>query len=1356
MLNDILKRILVSFCIISLILLPWMSLGQTEQSPPKFHKLTTRDELPNNAVLAITQDQNGFMWFGTPNGLCRYDGARLRRFVKSPQDTTSISSNQILTLFPDQKGKLWIGTENGISLFNPQKANFQRFLYFSESPGAKQSKSPRNLYYNAATSLFKDSDSLLWVGTSKGLFRMTQGKKIGFKKILDAVTGPRATEEYYFRGLCQDKAGFIWVASGKWLFKLTKDGRQQAKFDYGKFIGLAGDFIHTMAIDHSQNLWIGGSRGSVTRFNQKDHSFEKINYALDISKTHVSEIWQITMDGSKGLWIVGQHGITYYNLKTGPQHHYRNNPADDNSLDDNHVLSTFRGSDGTTWFGTLTNGISYLLPHENHFRTIKAGEGNALSYPVITSVTRNKKAELLIGTAGGGVNLLNQKNNNISSYSNLKNDVVSSVLSDRHGDLWVAINGLKRYDAATNTWHYYQHNTLDTTSISANTIYKLFEDKEGNVWLSTTHGLDLFDRQRNKFKRVKLWNKSSSALTIFEDSKSNLWIGTCRRVVYKIPKARNKAIAIPFETMPGIDTLESRCIWTIHEDRSGNIWAGGFSAGLKKFNPEKNIFANYDCPGLYDRSNTVMNIESDKQGRLWLGMMTNDLIMVDLTKNRAVHFGKEDGIPGKEFSINGSYQDENGILYFGTSNGLLHFDPNKIRLNTAISKLVFTSLEVNDKPISVGDSSKILTNEIQYSNKIILKNDQNFLKIGFALLNYIHPKKNSFEYRLGNGDPNWHRTTDPWVTFNNLAPGEYKLWIRGYNNDNFLTNKTAEINITVLPPWYQTWWAYMIYALILLSIFGTIIRLFWIKASYGQALELNQYKLDFFTNISHEIRTNLALIIAPLDKIEQNMNLKENVKLAQNNANKLLQLVTELMDFRKLESAELALHVEEHDIVATVTSQVSNFKHVADQKELTIAISSVREKIMVYFDAYQMGKAVSNLISNALKFVDRHGYIEILIGENDKTVSIKIIDDGKGIAPEHISKIFENYFQVYEYGDKNTGYGIGLPLSKGIVTLHHGTITAQTLTDADGKISRTCFEITLPKGSAHFTPSQLESVQGAIHKPTIPHPETGNLDNSVIQEGEVETILIAEDNDELRKFIASCFPQYRIIEAPNGQSALEETLESIPDLVITDVMMPGMSGTEFCKKIKQDERTCHIPVVMLTAMVSDEQIIAGLESQADHYITKPFNTKELELKVINLLNLRNSVRERVRNAKSLVEVEQTLPNTRDKEFINKLATTVENNISKPDFGVDELALEIGIGRTVLYKKLKAATGMSVNDFIKMLRLNYAAKLLREESHNVNEVAELVGFNDRRYFTKEFARIIGKTPSAYAKEFKTTI
>jgi signal transduction histidine kinase/AraC-like DNA-binding protein/ActR/RegA family two-component response regulator len=691
--------------------------------------------------------------------------------------------------------------------------------------------------------------------------------------------------------------------------------------------------------------------------------------------------------------------------------------------------------------------------------------------------------------------------------------------------------------------------------------------------------------------------------------------------------------------------------------------------------------------------------------------------------------------------------------------------------------VIITDLKLSGRPVTINGPDHILLKDISFTPGIRLNHDQNTLALEFAILNFIKPEKNRYAYKLDGFDKGWNYTSFAAASYTNLPPGHYTFSVKGANNDGVWSGAAA-LRVTILPPFWKTWWAYSIYGLLFAMLVFFLARFFFLRALYRRNQELTQLKLNFFTNISHEIRTHLSLITGPAEKLihtgSNDQHDQQLLRTIKSNSDSLLQLVNELMDFRKAETGHLPLQVSNWDIVSFVQSVVDSFHDLSVSRNIQTDFITSSKDMEAWFDKEQLKKVFYNLLFNAFKFTPDGGYISVSIEEKETVIAIRVMDNGRGIDKAHIERLFDNYFQGNDHGQQNTGYGIGLALSKSIVELHKGSLTVSSEM-ATGEQYTTCFTVTLLKGNNHFSKAQVaehpltspaQHLENALLSPVPAEPVSVPVTKGDTSKN---TILLVEDNTGIRSFIKNALEQqYIILESNNGQEGLLSALETIPDLIISDVMMPAMDGFTFCGKIKNDIRTSHIPVILLTAKTEVTHHISGLQTGADVYLTKPFSIQVLELQIRNLLASREKLWQQFRSRLVPDMPDDALPEHKqvsvpaaepvttavlhpmDEAFLQQIIQLVQEHMDNPDFGIALLAKKAAMSQPVLFKKIKAITGMSANDFVKSLRLKRATELLQENRYTVYEIAYMVGYENSKYFSREFKKQFGVTPSEYGK------
>ncbi|MBD2753352.1 hybrid sensor histidine kinase/response regulator transcription factor [Spirosoma validum] len=1329
---------------------------------PAFQHIDVRDGLAQNTVLSITQDDKGFMWFSTLDGLNRYDSRALRTYRNDPADPSSISSSYVSASLYDSRNNLWIGTGKGLNKYNPKTDSFQQFFYDS---AVKTSLSSNDIYC-----FFEDRKGNIWIGTADGLNRLADPSTSRFERYIFSGSGG----QNIIHSIDEDREGNLWLATNGGLIRVEFE---QSTFRYKTFThnpnnstSLSSDLVTALVIDRQNRLWVGTKSGDLDRYDPSSEAF--IHFRKKASAGILSahnEINCMHLDKTGTIWIGTVEGIIQLEPSKVNFTFYQNDPDNPQSLADNSVYSLFRDKQGSVWVGTYYAGVNVLPPDNAPFNILKAKKSaKGLSSKLVNRIAEDYEQNLWVGADGEGLDYINPRTGLIAHYEagsdpakSLSSNQIKAIYVDKEGYTWVGTRrgGLSRLDPDHRLWTTYHY----STDKNYDHVAALLEDSQQRFWCISNRQLFLFDKRNGVFhpylsqstpsSEAKPFISNSSVPVLIEDSHKNIWLGGIEGV-FLLRYKSSRIEWIPFtEIPPNANSPMSGKVNSICEDNHGKIWVGTDYSGLKRFDPSNIKFIDYGTiDGLSQR--VITAIESDNTGMLWLST-ENGLTRFDPEKKRSYTYTSSDGIPGSEFEGNASYRGRDGRLYFGTNDGLVYFDPAAIKINTKPPTVVFTALEVSNKPIQAGDKSNLLVNDIGATDEITFNHEQNFFTINFAVLNYIKAGKNQYAYKLKGIDQEWHYVKTPSITYNNLPAGEYTLLVKGANNDGIWSTQPTQLRIVMLPPWWKTWWAYGLYLLAFAAVLYFILRFFWLRNNFNREQELHQAKLDFFTNISHEIRTHLTLIIGPVDVLlntkKDDADVQRQLTYAKNSSDSLLSLVTELMDFRKAESKQLSLHVSQNDIVAFIKNIITSFLHLSEKRNINFSFSTNEPSIPLWFDANQVVKVIYNLLSNAYKFISDGGEIRVEIEEKTDSVEIKILDNGKGISEENVKKLFSNYFQIYDYGKKNTGYGIGLALSRTITELHYGTLTVESKEAQNGQNGFTCFIISLRKGHHHFTQDQL--VAPPLLLPTIDKEANEQLTTPSETDSETakdHTILLVEDNTELRSFVKGILKhQYTVIEATNGREGWDAAVDRIPDMIISDIMMADVDGLELCRRLKSDERTSHIPVILLTAKAATVYQVEGLETGADSYLTKPVNVQILEITIRNLFKARELIRKKY-SSQIIQEIPPSATNPVDERFINKIVQITEQHMNNPEFGVEMLTVEVGMSAPVLYKKLKALTDMSVNDFTKSIRMKRAAHLLQQGSLNINEVAYEVGFDDRRYFSREFKKVFGQNPSEYAK------
>ncbi|WP_256009615.1 hybrid sensor histidine kinase/response regulator transcription factor [Desertivirga xinjiangensis] len=1324
--------------------------------PLKFNSLDIEDGLSQNSVLSITQDSKGFLWLGTRDGLNRYNSHQFVVYKHSASDSTTLSDNYITALLSDTRGRLWVGTRNGLNLYDGKRNSFERVKI--KRPGAATG----NL---AISHLYEDRKGRIWVSCEGALF-VIEGYE-GSQKI---KLIPLSARRIVFRCVFQDKKGWFWIGTSSGILKLLERNNKFVRIAPAVPPGLRNVQVNSFFEDQVYNLWIGTSGNGLFLFSASAGGFRNFLHQSRSKNSLINNYVRRLLADGKGRLLIGtQEGLSVLNLSTHEFENYVHSPWDKNSLNQNSIHSLFKDNAGNIWIGTFFGGLNSYFAYNTPFAVYSTRTpGISLTNNVISSIIEDEGV-LWIGTEGGGINCINRSAGTRSSFTHdagnpasLGSNLVKVIYKDKKGLIWVGTHGggLNLFNRENRSFTRFLYQNRETVGSE---ITALLDDSKGNFWVGTEiSGLHVYQKKGNSLlplpnNRIAGLTKKISILALAETSDRKIWFGGPSGL-YQITGNKVKKMSISGEA--GLSAVNC-----IVEDGNRNVWIGTKNGGLILLNLQGKLLARYTVKeGLAD--NNVLGVIPYDKAEIWIST-GKGLSRFDASHEIFYNYTEADGIAGRIFNNNSYYKSSKGEFFFGGYDGLTSFFPDQIEINTLQSPLYLTSLKIHNSEASSSKPEIRSTGDINSKGKITLSHDQNVFSVDFAILNFIKPAKNEYLYKLEGYDDEWKSTSTPSVTFTNVPPGAYTLLVRAKNNDSSWIERSL-LGITVNPPFWKTWWAYIIYLLVLsgLVVFG--LRHMLLKAMLDKNRELTQLKLNFFTNISHEIRTHLSLITGPAENLlkEGSADLKDQQQLItiRNNSESLLKLVNELMEFRKAETGHLQLHVQQWDLLPILKAAISSYYEAAVSKNIQVSLECDYSRMELYFDKDQLEKVIYNLLSNAFKFTPQNGFIRVSVQESNEQVEIAISNTGKGIAKENISKLFDNYFQEDDHGKSNTGYGIGLALSRSITEVHQGALTVSSEElGSDDKL--TCFSLKLRKGYGHFDPSWIKNdpAPERYGQTISARQEFEQLAESSDNEGSASaglthSVLIVEDNAEIRKLIkGSLHNMFRIYESSNGMEAIDFVKQNLPDLIITDVMMPEMDGLELCRRIKSDESTSHIPVFMLTAKNTAENQVSGLQTGADIYISKPFSPRVLLLQVENFFKAREILWRRFGTklrldpgipSEMLPESKEPKMHPLDEAFLNKITGFVNQNIGEPEFGVASLSAMAAMSQPVLFKKIKALTGLSANDFVKSLRMRRAAELLLENHYTVYEVSYMVGYDNSKYFSKEFKKQFNVSPSEY--------
>ena len=1385
-----------------------------------FSHLDVNDGLSENWIRCIIRDRNGFIWFGTSTGLNRYDGYEFEVYLNNSNDSSSLSDNTISEITEDNEGNLWIGTRNGVNVLDINTYKFRRISLIPAAP-----LTCRDINY--ITTITSDSEGNIWIGTHNGLFYYNKGRETTDHILLDELSCSSPFNS--ITAIAPDKTGSVWIGTiNGYVFKYNLHSNSIERLESLNHGSGGNNLIRKLFIDNENILWVADSYG-LHLFNIRDKVWEQAEQKKIESWFSGVQISGIDQDIDGHVWIATDgRGLFIIDKKYFSVSNLLNLPYATGGLSSNGLLSLYLDKSGIAWIGSTKRGVDFYKKNARKFQLIRnfPAENNSLSNNDVNCIAEDVKGNLWIGTNGGGLNYLNRKTNSFKHYeanpenpNSLSSNLIVTVFEDSEQKIWIGTyhGGLNRFDPETGKYTVYKYNDSDSTSLSDNRVWGICEDSKHNLWIATlTNGLNLFNRKTGKFRRYGSRNSSlcfDYLNSVSADKSDNLWICSSNGLIFLSP---GQNLSVCYWNNPNSNnSISDNHISSVFEDSRGLFWVCT-SNGLNLMDRKDGTFRAFsESNGL--PSNRVLRILEDKDSNLWISTKNgiSKLTVSKTTKGDSLEFAfknysMSDGLQGKEFNETAATQTRDGKLYFGGPDGLNAFNPLEIKEDSTPAKLVFTNLRIFNniiRPEEEFNKRVLLKKPIFNSKEITLMHKENSITIDFAALNYFFPEKTEYAYKLEGFNNNWIKTKGKknFANYSNLNQGNYKFELKGTNSDGIWNKDEISLKIKILPPFWKSWYAYIIYVLLVFA-FIVFIRSYFLyrermkirieqeRIESQHTHEIDTLKIKFFTSISHEFRTPLTLILSPVEQLMLKWKGKPeetHLRLISQNARRLLLMVNQLLDFRKLEVQGFRYSPSFGDIVSFLRDIVNSFNDLSEQKQIKLDFASEIEKFNTYFDKDKLEKIVFNLLSNAFKFVQGNGKVSVKLslnpgrrknmpetGKNNNNLIIEVEDNGIGIPADKLANLFTRFYQGETSNLTEQGNGIGLSLVNEFVKLHSGEI--KVVSDI-GKGST--FTISLPvrdrynieedanpnfneKSSSKDNPNVVK--QAGDSADTI---ETKELNGSVndtrtVSDNYTEEssgnqssprrsiILIAEDNDDLRLYLKNNLQnKYHICEAANGEIALKKILKIVPDLIVSDIMMPGLDGIELCRRVKNDRNVFHIPLILLTAKYSEQHQLEGIEAGADDYITKPFNIQILESKIDNFIKSRKNIQSLFRSKLNIVpnEIEIT---SLDEQFLQKAIAIVEKNMAVSDFTVQRLCWDMGMSRTLLYKKILTLTGKPPLEFIKSMRLKRAALLLRKSQLTVSEITFRVGFKDPKYFRKQFLKQFGVLPSIYSDQSKS--
>ncbi len=1368
----------------------------------KFQHYTIDNGLSQNLVYSICQDAQGFMWFGTKDGLNRFDGYEFKTYRYDPFDSTSLSGNTITSLFPDRNGHLWIGTSgSGLNTYDSRQDNF---IHIDLDKSGK-------INHQNINGITEDGNGNIWVATDgQGLFRITFHEKnlystnYSVTHYIHHENNRESIHSDFVLSVYADSQKNIWVStvtgglqtaqiiSGNVIFRPVEyemvimkqkimDDKIQFELPVSSNAGKevlcppGGSWFE----DNAGQLWMGTTSGLLMIDRQRKKILYYNTTGAGNMDGHTLSIHygpSVNGESPNELWFGMISGLGVFNLKTQTLQFIRNVPQQISSLQLGKILCVYHDKAGNMWMGSSGSGLSKYDPYSNKF-----------PYPLYVSDDKKFTSHdlsvrsfykfpgrdtLLIGT-NEAIYIANPATGHISRITGNIIQIVYSFAGAGGANVWVANNnGLAQFDTKTGLAQSYYPKFLKTPRAD-NRLFKIFEENKNTLWLLNANSLIRFKVASKSFTFYDFYKDSVNPYSepaygdIIQDRKGNLWLGTPEGLFYfdTTTHTFDHYINQPQNT----SSLSFNVVRSLLADPSQPekyLWIGTAGGGLNRLDLTTKKFIHFTSKnGL--PNNVVYGILGDNTGKLWLS--TNKGISKFDPKTFVFHnYGLNSGLQSNEFNSNAYYKTSDGKLYFGGIRGFNSFYPEKIESNNYVPPVVFTDFRLLNQSILPGDKTGLLQNSISATKSITLAYDQNNFSFEVAALDFAESEENKYQYQLKNLNENWIPLgTGRTITFSNLSPGKYILHVKAANSDGIWNETGTSITIIIKSPWWKTWWAYALYILIAAGILYYLWKynnkrielknkLEFESLHAKKLTELDHIKSRFFANISHEFRTPLTLIISPVqDLLHENIaqKIKEPLYYVQRNAKRLLQLINQLLDLSRLDVGNYEVDTTREDIIPFVKQMVHSFTSMAHQKNIMLETevdprlrNELRDEALTfYFDEDIMEKILFNLLSNAFKFTPEGGNIKVSISlAGNNLLELTVEDNGSGISPEKLPYIFDRFYQAdNSYKLQHEGTGIGLALVKELVELHQGTITVKSTMN-----SRTVFICDFPfnnkiisNKSAHKTYATQEVVS------TLNTESTGTvctIDNSR------PVVLVVEDQQDVRKYICDKLSEtYRVLESKNGMEGLGLAKLHIPDLVVSDVMMPEMDGFALCESLKTNDFTSHIPVILLTARAEDIDKLSGLETGADAYLIKPFNSKELLLRIHNLIEVRNKLRKKF-SGKLLVKPSEITVTSQDSQFMQRLLETVEKHLDDDKFSVEALGHEFGMSTSQINRKLKAIINQSPNAFIRSVRMERAMELLKGDNATIAEVAYKTGFSEPAYFSRVFKSYFGYSPSEAEK------
>jgi signal transduction histidine kinase/ligand-binding sensor domain-containing protein/DNA-binding response OmpR family regulator len=1291
-----------------------------------FKKYQVEDGLSHNTVWSILQDSYGFIWFGTSDGLNRFDGQHFKTYKSDIKDKQSLGNNSIRTLYEDENKDIWIGTSNGIFIFDHIRETFYPFDVKTQFGVAISSEVKK---------IIKSKKEQIWIATlGQGFF------------VYDIHSGTLTQNSQY--------TSFVWDIAEDITNRIYISSLQEGLicFDQnGKLIESYTSFLNDKNRSNSkinciqnihEKIWFSVGINNLSCLDGKTGEIQLFNNEC----LSVGAIRCIVQYSDRELMLGSDNGLYLFDILT-EQFTRIDSPVTLRGLSDQSIYAILKDKEGGFWISTYLGGINYLAQQtkkiEYYYPVYHSTQAIG---KVINRFYEDKNRNIWVASQNE-LRVLDNKTQTIETYTLPGTyDIRALLVDDDH--LWIGTfgDGLKVIDLKTKKLKEYRHQQQIPNTICSNDVLSLYKDKSGNIYVGTTWGMCLYNRESDDFSILNYVGSMVTVLDILEDSKGYLWIATLNSGVFRY-NLSNKHWIHFVHKQEDPHSFNSNTVISLFEDSKGKMWFGMDGGGLCYYEKDgdADIFVDFDPDNILLPNKVIYSIEEDNMGNFWISTNSGLLrIDPDSTDNRKL-FTQEDGLQGNQFNAKASLKAGNGKLYFGGINGFNAFFPDEFKDNNYIPPVYIVDIQILDRSNHNTKKNIRFAQPLHLSEKITLPHTQSSFLLEFIALSYENNKRNKYAYKLDGIDTDWIYTSSNTASYTNLSSGEYTFHLKAANNDGIWNEQGISLTIKIDPPWWFSVWVILLYIVLFLSFVYFLIKYITKKTNKKiqqkmevfhtqKEKEIYQSKISFFVNLVHEIRTPLSLIKLPLEKLSENEGANKYLTIVNKNIDYLLNVVNQLLDFQKIEHQKKKPNITNQDIQVLMQDIYEQFSHYASLHSIQLNLQLPEESAVVTMDKEMVNKIIVNLLSNALKYAK--SLINLRLECFDNRFEISVEDDGPGVADNEKAKIFEAFYQTNE--STNTGTGIGLAYSKLLAENHSGTLSL-----SDNEYGGSTFKLLIPSNTGLVSVGK-RAVENIIDRDQAEEVLTEKSNFKSCR------LLLVEDNVELLNLVSDLLKEYFIvIKATDGRKALEKLTHEAIDIIVCDIMMPDINGLELCAKVKSDINVCHIPVILLTAKADIDSKIEGLEYGADVYIEKPFSIKYLRMQIENLLKLRLSFQKLMLTMPAMARTEVT--SNKDKEFLSKLQAEIDKHIAELDFSIDHIAETMFMSRSNFYRKIKAISGMAPNDYLKAIRLNKAAELLEEGDVRINEVLERVGFGSSSYFAKCFKAQFGVLPKEFLEK-----